>query len=890
MSHSTDGTNRRRASRRPVKISWRRWARRAVLAGALAAAAWLLFCIVSALVAFAALPWGGLAAGQPSVVYAADGSEIGPLTAYAYQVPVTLDELPPAVAQAFVASEDIRFYQHHGVDPRGIARAIITNLRERAIAEGGSTITQQVARNTFLTQRQTLTRKVREAVLALLLEARFEKDEILALYLNQLYMGHGTYGVGAAARLYFNKDASKLTLGEAATLAGIAPAPEAFSPLRDPEAARVRRDAVLDRMVAAGYLTPEEAEAEKAQPLAVSQGEVEPAASHPWYMDEVRSELRERYGLKAEQVALMGLRIHTGMDPVLQEAAEALLAERIFPANTPDGVEAAFAAVDPRSGDVLALVGGREYPPGGGLNRASRGRVSPGSVLKPVVVYAPAIEYAGMTPESTVLDEPLNVNGWEPQNWDHQFRGEVTLREAARLSLNIPAIRLMDQVGVERARAFAKRLGIPVTDADRGLTLALGAMAEGVSPLELAGAYQAFANGGTYRTPHLITMVETADGRVLHGREVRARQVMRPETAHAVTDMLTTVVQQGTGTGALLDRPMAGKTGTVELPQGDAFAGLSGNSAAWFVGYTPDVVASVWVGYDQVDPTHYLPPEVNGSTYPTWIWRQVVGTALAGRPVLAFPGPDGGAPQVVESPVQEEPAEPATPEPPAEEPAQPVLPAIVDLAASPGPQPGSVNLTWRAEGGNAAAAGAQFRILRSSAAAAAATEAQVVATVAGPPFLDVLAEPGIYVYWVVAVDPATGAMGQPSAPLPVEVRMEEPGGEPPGPGNEGPEEPGEEEPGDVGPGGESGGEEPGEPGEEEPVTGEPGSGEPGPEQPANGHPSGREAGGGTPDEGTPAEGARAGGSPGQGPQHGGTPGNGGSGTEPGEKGPGSETR
>jgi len=818
--------------------------RRAVQAGALAFALWLLFCLGSALWAFAALPGGELEPGQPSVVYAADGSEVGLLTGYLYQEPVSLADLPPHVAQAFVASEDIRFYRHHGVDPRGIARAVITNLRARTIAEGGSTITQQVARNTFLTQRQTLTRKVREAFLALLLEARFEKDEILGLYLNQLYMGHGTYGVGAAARIYFDKDAADLSLGEAATLAGIAPSPENFSPLRNPEAAQRRRDAVLDRMVAAGYLSQEQADAEKAQPLEVVPGELDAQNPHPWYLDEVRAELRSRYRLGAEQAALMGLEIHTGLDPVMQDAAEELLAARIFPANTPDGVEAAFAAVDPRTGEVRALVGGREYPPGGGLNRASRGRVSPGSVLKPVVVYAPAIEYAGLTPDSIVLDEPIDVDGWEPQNWDYKFRGEVTLREAARLSLNTPAVRLMEQVGVERARSFAERLGIPITAEDRNLPLALGSMAEGVSPLDLAGAYQPFANGGTYRTPHLITSVVTADGRLVRGRAAAERQAMRPQTAYAVTDLLQTVVQQGTGTGALLDRPMAGKTGTVELPQSEAFQDLSGNSAAWFVGYTPDVVASVWVGYDEVDPEHYLPPEVNGSTYPTWIWRQVVGQALAGRPVLAFPGPDGGAPALVESPAQ--PAEPASPEP-AEEPAQPVLPAIVDLAASPGPQPGSVNLTWRAEGGNVAVGDLRFQILRTTDAAVPAADAEVVATVAGPPYLDVLSQPGAYYYRVVAVDPASGATGQPSEPLLVQVRMEEtaPGQEQPGPG----------------------GETPGEPGEEEPGAGEPDEGDSDEEGPDEASPVG-----GSPDEGSPDEGASDEGTSDEGGPHGGNSG------------------
>lgn len=824
--------------RRPRKT--RLWLRRAVQGVTLLVAAWLLYCAGSAVYLFSSLPAAGLHPGRPSMVYAFDGSEIGPLTGDVYRVPVDLGELPEYLPRAFVASEDRRFYQHPGVDLRGIARALLTNLRARSIVEGGSTITQQVVKNTFLTPRQTLTRKVQEAVLALLLETRYEKDDILSLYLNQLYMGHGTYGVGAAAQIYFNKDARDLTLGEAATLAGIAPAPESFSPLRDPEAARERRDLVLDRMVAAGYLTPEEADAEKARPLNVVQGELELNNPYPWYMDEVRAELLERYGLDPQVVALMGLEIHTGLDPAMQQAAEERLAARIFPAHTPDGVEAAFAAVDPRSGEVRALVGGREYPPGGGLNRATRGRISPGSTLKPVLVYAPAIEYEGLTPDSIVVDEPLDINGWQPQNWDFRFRGEVTLREAARLSLNIPAVQLLDRVGVERAKAFAERLGIRFAEADRDLTLALGAMADGVSPLEMAGAYQAFANGGTYREPHTITRVMAA-GAELKGRSAAVRRAMRPETAHAVTDILQTVVTQGTGTGALIGRPMAGKTGSVELPPDPAFEGLSGNSAAWFVGYTPDVVACVWVGYDRVDPEHYLPPDVNGSTYPTLLWRQVVGAALAGRPVLDFPGPGGGPPVVVQMPAPpagpEEPAGPAEPTPPA-------LPRIAGLTAAPGPQPGSVNLAWQAEGGDVPAENLRFLVLRGTDADVPADDAHTLATVASSPYLDVLTQPGTYYYRVAAVDAATGTVGEPSAPVAVEVTLEEPGGQGPGDGAE----PGDErEPDDGGGPGDDGG--PALPGEDgEPVGG-------GPADPGNG---------GRPAEGEPDEPERDDGHPAQG--------------------------
>ncbi|BDG59297.1 transglycosylase domain-containing protein [Caldinitratiruptor microaerophilus] len=765
--------------------------------------------LVTANVAYALLtlpsfPPGGFAPGRASMVYDRDANPVGPLSGHVFRIPVRFGEIPRHLREAFVASEDVRFYQHPGVDLRGIARALWADLRAGGIREGGSTITQQVVKNALLSPRQTLRRKIQEAVLAIALERRYSKDEILTLYLNQIYLGGGAYGVGAAAQLYFRKPVSDLTLGEAATLAGLAPAPERYNPFRRPDLARERRNAVLDRMVAAGFLDPQQAEREKARPLRLRPGDPpERQDPHPWFTDVVRQELEARYGLDERVVGLMGLKVYTTLDRRTQQAAERALARPAnFPRGAPEGLEAAVAAIDPRTGEVRALAGGRRYAVREGLNRATDARRQPGSAIKPVLVYAPAFELAGLTPDSEVDDSPLDIGGYRPQNPDGKFRGRVTVREAARLSLNVPAVRILQQVGVDRARRFAEGLGIPFDPSDRTLALALGGMARGVTPLELAAAYQAFANGGTYIGPHVIVRVEAADG-VLPAREPVRRRAMSPRTAYWVTDVLRTAVRSGTGRAALLDRPMAGKTGTVELPATPEFEGVEGNSDAWFAGYTPDLVMAVWMGYDRTDRQHYLPPSVSGSTYPARIWRQIAANALAGRPPLEFPGPDGRippppkpAPAPTPAPAPPEPA-PVGPEP-APVPTPP-LPAVVDLAAAPGPRPGTVALTWRVEaaapapapgapaapdGPGAPGTGAppptppdfapapaavQYFVFRGDTPDVPADPDHLLQIVAAPPAVDAPPGPGTYYYRVAAVDPRTGQIGPPSAAVRVDV-------------------------------------------------------------------------------------------------------------------------
>jgi membrane peptidoglycan carboxypeptidase len=336
-----------------------------------------------------------------------------------------------------------------------------------------------------------------------------------------------------------------------------------------------------------------------------------------------------------------------------------------------------------------------------------------------------------VTPDTKVDDKPLDIAGWKPQNFDFKFRGQVTVREAASHSLNIPAINLLQRVGLEKSAGFAAQLGIPIAKEDRSLNLALGSMNRGINPLQLAGAYQAFANGGTYVQPHLITRVEAADG-PLPAKPVETHRAMAPKTAYLVTDVLKTVVKEGTGVGALLNRPMAGKTGTVELPGIPEFQGKKGSAAAWFVGYTPDLVGAIWLGYDQTNQEHFLPPEVNGSTHPTRIWQQVVGAFLDGQPALPFPGPDGKLPQAAKPPAAVKPPEPTPPQ------TEAPLPGIRGLTASPGIAPGTVDVRWDVDAGQTGAVA--FQVARGTTPDVPMDRA--VALVPGSSFTDMPPGPG----------------------------------------------------------------------------------------------------------------------------------------------------
>ncbi len=667
-----------------------------------------------------------------STLYAADGTILGELyTERRYLVP--LERVPSHLIKALLAAEDARFYEHGGVDFPGIVRAFFKNLQAGEIVQGASTITQQVVKSLLLTPERTVTRKLKEAILAYRIDRTLSKDEILYLYVNQIYLGSGAYGVEAAARTYFDKHVEELTLSESALLAGLPKAPSRSSPFQNQAAAKERQKYVLDRMVEVGFITAQEAEGVYAEPLNLSKPKRWSLTEFDHFTEEVRRQLEAAYG--HDGLYKEGLKIYTTLDLRAQQLAEkaldqglrsldkrhsryrgvhlnvprddwpsalrvlssnngelrtgkvvaALVTEYDIPNKTcqlligdtpgvlpstgwewakissrraekrfrvgdvirvrlekPEsdktwltaleqdpGMEGAFMAMVPQTGRVLCLVGGRNFAQSQ-FNRATQAVRQPGSAFKPII-YAAALE-KGYTQASILIDSPLVLDDhslrgkWRPENYDRKFWGPILMRRALVHSRNVVTVKLLSDIGVPYAIEYARNLGItsPLTP-----TLALALGASGVTLSELLTAYTPFANAGERVEPYLIEKIVDRDGNVVHQHQTESTDVMTPENAYVMTDMLQGVVQEGTGKKAKeLERPAAGKTGTTnELKD------------AWFVGYTPDVLAGVWVGYD--DHNVSLGKGETGGHAACPIWVSFMKEWLKDAPVEAFPIPPG---------------------------------------------------------------------------------------------------------------------------------------------------------------------------------------------------------------------------------------------------------
>ncbi len=551
------------------------------------------------------------------------------------RVPISLNDIPKKIQDVFLAAEDIRFYQHYGIDIKGIIRAAWIDITSGGVRQGASTITQQLVKLSFLTPERTAKRKIQEIILALQVERHYSKEEILEMYLNKIYFGEGAYGIQSAAQTYFGKSVKDLTISDAALLASIVRAPSAYSPYRDEKAALVRRNTILSQMAEYSLISSSEAARAKSEPLNIKEGS--PAGRqypYPYFIDYVTEQLIKKYG--PEKVYKQGLIVHTTLDTDIQANAEKVMADdRNFPpASSKAKPQGAVVVLDPQNGQIRALVGGREHTNKLGWNRATHkpGR-QPGSSFKPIIDYAPAIELKGMGPASVIDDAPIKYGKYEPHNDSRSFRGLITLRTAITYSVNVVAVKLLvDHVTIPEAITFARRLGFNINSSSVGASLALGT--EEVTPLQMAAAYGAFANQGIYTEPTAILKVEDSDGTVLEENNPIQRQAMKPTTAYLITDMLKSVVRSGTGTRANIGRPAAGKTGTTD--QGKDI---------WFAGYTRDLVGVVWIGYDD-------PIAMNksfGGTYPAPIWRKIIGDALKNKPARDFIKPPGIIPATVDS-------------------------------------------------------------------------------------------------------------------------------------------------------------------------------------------------------------------------------------------------
>lgn len=501
------------------------------------------------------------------------------------RVVVTLTNISPYVQNAIIANEDSRFYNHFGIDVIGIVRAVFVNLRQGGIVEGGSTLTQQLAKNLFLTQEQTFSRKIKEALLAIIIERKFSKQEILQAYLNQVYFGEGAYGVEAASQLYFAKRASELTLAESAMLAGLPRGPNIYSPYIDPAAAMQRRSVVLSGMAKEGYITEQQASSASSEPLQLA-GKKRRTVQASYFLDYVASELVGRYG--ANRVYKGGLKVYTTLDLMVQQVAEGALGQ----------FQGAVLSLDPRSGYIRAMVGGKNYQESQ-INRVISEVRQPGSAFKPIL-YAAALN-SGLTAASVIIDEPFLIGKYRPQNYDKKFRGPVTLKKALRNSINIPAVKLGQQIGMENVLNLGRALGITtLTPEDNNLAAALGGLTHGVSLMELSTAYTAFANNGIVSKPIAILKVEDENGQILEEARLNQQTALRADVAYIVTDILKSVLESGTATPANLGRPAAGKTGTTDEYE-----------TAWFIGYTPDLLTGIYVGNDNRVPVGISGTEVS---------------------------------------------------------------------------------------------------------------------------------------------------------------------------------------------------------------------------------------------------------------------------------------
>ncbi|MDS1030926.1 penicillin-binding protein 1A [Bacillota bacterium LX-D] len=595
---------------------------------------------------------GEITGDMTTSFYDSEGTLVAERHGLENRILVDYNKIPQNLKNAFIATEDPNFMKHHGISFRSLARALYANIRYGYGAQGGSTITQQLAKNAFIDEKyrykKSLQRKVQEAILAIQLERTYSKDQIFEFYLNQIPFGRGAYGVQTAAKTFFGKDVEELDLAECALIAGLTQRPAAYDPYRHPEAAKGRRARVLANMVKHGYITQSKAdEANKEEFNLAANVDTSPKTKYGYFIDHAIEEAErvlEDNQVSSVEIYKGGYKVYTTLDQTVQSKIEEVFSNpRNFPSDIGGvPVQGAMVIIDPHTGEIKGLVGGRNYKTERGLNRATQMKRSPGSTIKPIAVYGPALE-EGYSPASVIDDSPVVFAGnppYRPTNYDGRYRGLISMREALRYSVNVPAVKMLDTIGINTGYNFALKSGLPLVPSDKNLSLALGGLTYGVSPLDLASAYCAFDNQGVRIEPYVITKIEDHHGNILYEAHPKAVEVMSEQSSYLMTSMLETVVTSGTGTRARMNRPVAGKTGTTQLPDRPEFYGKTGNQDAWFAGYTPELVGVVWMGFDKTDKDHYL-YKIYGGQYPAQIWRQVMESVLNNKPVQTFYMPRG---------------------------------------------------------------------------------------------------------------------------------------------------------------------------------------------------------------------------------------------------------
>ncbi|WP_127533644.1 PBP1A family penicillin-binding protein [Paenibacillus kobensis] len=684
---------------------------------------------------------------EASHVYDANNNEIASLyNANVARENISLDEIPELQRQAFIATEDQRFYQHSGIDYFSLGRAAVKDVIARSKVEGGSTITQQLAKNIFLTADKTFFRKATEASIAIALENNKTKDEILEMYLNRIPFGKGTYGIKQASEYYFGKEPKDLELWQMATLAGIPKAPTRLNPINDPEASQARREVVLKLMFDQGYITAEQKEE------AVN-AEYDPAMSnekanpqlYPAFVDYVIDEAVEQSGISEEELRIGGYKIYTTLNPTAQKSVEKQFADDANFEQSPDDikVQGSMIIMDHRNGEIQAIAGGRDYQKKT-WNRVTKSR-QPGSSFKPISAYGPALESGKFTPNSTLRDDKQCFGNYCPSDSNKsKYIGPVSMKQAIKESRNLPAVWLLDQIGVDKGLDFAKKLGFNLSKDDRNLAIALGGLTKGVSPLQMATAYSVFANDGKSVDAHSVKRIDNRnDDPVYTYHAPRAKQLIKESTAAGLTEIMQGVTEPGgTGTRAKLDRPVAGKTGTTQHGFKDLKS--SANRDVWFVGYTPEWTAAVWMGYDKTDKQHLLK---NSSGQAAAMFGKVMSEAMKNVPRGSFG----------KAPVQEEPEQTVA------EPKQ-----VSGLSVNYDANTHIAKLSWQPVEGDAIT----YRLYRKE--TSEAEFSRLLDSAAGSTAEDMSVAPGLsYQYYVTAYNAEANLESRPSAAVALVVPPEE---------------------------------------------------------------------------------------------------------------------
>ncbi|GAE05337.1 transglycosylase domain-containing protein [Paenibacillus sp. JCM 10914] len=661
-----------------------------------------------------------LTAYGTSKVYDRQGNIMGELSIQKSD-PVDFDDIPPLLVDAFIATEDKRFFEHNGVDVWSIGRAAVKDIMARSMVEGGSTITQQLAKNIFLTRDKTFFRKATEMSIALALERQHTKQEIIEMYLNRINFGGQYYGIKTASIRYFGKsDLNDLELWEMATLAAMPKGPSRYNPLRNPDLSKERRAVVLTLMEQQGYITADEAS--KAKEVDYDYTPPERQQKYMAFIDYVMEEAEEMWGLTEDDLNIGGYQIYTTMDANAQKAVEDEFNDPSNFEESPDDVpvQGSMVIINQETGGIVALTGGREYMRGG-FNRATDSRRQPGSALKPIVSFAPALESGNFSKDSRLSNQKQCFGDYCPGNL-HGYSETISMSDAIQRSENIPAVWLLNQIGVKTGVNFAQSLGIRMTQEDANLSLALGGMNTGTNTFEMAQAFSAFANGGQLKEAYAIKQIKDNNGKVVHeNKGSKGKKVMEPTTAAQMTEMMQRVVQDGTGKNARISRPVAGKTGTTQ----SGYKGVSSNRDVWFVGYTPELTAAVWMGYDTPDREHLLK---RSSSISAALWGKVMEKAVQSYDPKSFPNTNAAPPPVEE----------------------PALSAVTGLTGSYDGEMQKVSLSWNPVPGD----NIQYRVYRKE--SSQADFGRILDALNGTSIDDMSAMEGLnYEYYVTAYNPAT---------------------------------------------------------------------------------------------------------------------------------------